>query len=174
MRKLAILVALTLTNVAHAQAWGDDDPVQWIIDNGFSSIHFMQSCVSVGPHGEEARGEQLPVGGGYTLWCDTYSQINYDATEVQANDGSRYCVLGTLSGSGKAGGDERLRIEVMEDGTRGPATVRATAGQPTWIYLASGFGGASVWPLWIESNYATQELVPAPNDGRTCKQAFGL
>lgn len=171
----AALGILALTSTVHAQAWdqGDDDPVQWIIENGFSSIHFMERCVSIGPNGEQINGEPLPVGDGYWLWCNTYSQIAYDATEVQANDGSRYCVLGSLISS-TAGGDDRLSIAIADDGTRGRASLSASASEPIWISLVSAFGGAQAWPLWLSSDYATQQLVPAANDGRTCKQVFGL
>lgn len=171
----AVLAILALSTPVQAQDWdGDaDDPVQWIIDHGFSSIQFMERCVSIAPNGQEIAGEPLPVGGGYWLSCSTYSQIAYDVTEVQADDGSRYCVLGSLIGT-SPGGDDRLWIEMADDGTRGRASVRASASEPTWIYLTSAFGGAQVWPLWLTSDYATQQLVPASNDGRTCQQQFGL
>ena len=171
----AVFGVLALTSPVQAQAWDDDgdDPVQWIIDNGFSSIQFMERCVSIAPNGQQITSEPLPVGGGYWISCNTYSQIAYDATEVQANDGSRYCVLGSLNGS-SPGGDDRLQLEIVDDGTFGRASVQATASEPTLIYLVSAFGGAQAWPIWLTSDYQTQQLVRAPNDGRTCKQVFGL
>lgn len=170
--QVAVLAGLLFSGTVQAQeTW--DDPVQWIIDNGFSSIQFMERCASVGPDGSQITTAPLPVGNGRWLSCHTYAPIHYDVTEVQANDGTIYCVLGSLANTAAAG-DDRLDIGIADYGTSGPAWLSASADEPLWISMVSTFGGAWAWPLWLTSNYATQQIVAAPGGGVTCSQVFGL
>lgn len=167
-----LFVALALTSTTRAQDWGED-PVDWITREGFSSIQFMERCVSVGSDGSQISSEPLPVGGDRWIACNTYAQVMRDVTEVQANDGRVYCVLGNLIRTTPQG-DDRLALQVAQANAWGPAWVYATSSQPITISQVTTFAGARAWPIWLNSDYQTQQVVPYPTDGRTCGQVFGL
>jgi hypothetical protein len=117
-------------------------------------------------------GLELPVGDGWRVECSGYGQTLWSTTSVQANDGTIYCVLGQR-GDVDTGGDQRLEIDIEDDGDHGHAQLEGTSDELITIKQADAFGGAKVWPLWIEAHYDTTELALAPND-RSCDEHFGV
>src|SRR5690349_22076983 len=74
-------LACALVSSASASAQELDVDLQFVLDNGFESFFFAQTCRSIGPDGDVIEGEELPVGNGRVLECETFP-----VTHLQAID----------------------------------------------------------------------------------------
>lgn len=164
----------TSSDALALQAQGDpteEDPIlKFAKENNFGGIVLAESCASVSDGGETLDGagvQSLPVGAGRRLECllDVGSRVTQF---LQDSTGALWCQLGQLVDTRTNALDDRLDVTIEDAPSSGPWSVVAThAGEEITIIRASG-----VWPLGVETNYATIDL--QPSEGRACEEIFGL
>lgn len=154
----------------------DDEDIQFMKDNGYETQYFAQTCRSVAEDGstiEESEQADLPVGEGRVLECETDSFPVQSTIEFLSSALERWCALGSVS-SYEGGGDDRLQVDVASVPGDGPGTlIGSRDGDPITIHRVSGFGGGTLWPLWITTTYSVTE-VKRSEPGKLCDEVFGL
>lgn len=149
-----------------------DEDLQFLLDDGFESFFFAQTCVSVGPGGDVIEGEPLPVGDGRQLECETAPIGHLQAIDTLSSTGERFCALGQVS-SFTGGGDDRLDVNVVSAPDGAPWVLVGTRdGGEISIGRVSAFGGTA-WPLIAEVLYDVIEVQPNPA-GQLCDDVFGI
>lgn len=150
-----------------------DADLQFLLDNGFESFFFAQTCRSIGADGDVVDGEPLPVGGGRELECETVSLGHAQTTDAQASTGERFCALGQVT-SIAGDGDPRLDVSIASSPDGAPWTLIGTHdGEEISIGRITGPGGATAWPLWAVARFDVVELRPNPT-ALLCDEVFGL
>lgn len=150
-----------------------DDNVVFIQQDGFQTTYFAQECRSIAEDGSVIEGEPLPVGGGNILECLTSVIGALGTTDFLASTDERWCALGTID-TFSAGGDPSLQIQVADSPDDSPWTLVGThEGEPIEIGRVAVFGGATAWPLWVDTHYAVLDVAPNPT-GQLCDTLFGL
>jgi hypothetical protein len=150
-----------------------DDNVVFIQQDGFQTTYFAQECRSIGEDGSVIEGEPLPVGDGNALECITSTIGALATTDFLSSIDERWCALGALD-TFSTGGDPALVIQVVDSPDDAPWTlVGVHEGEPIEIGRVAVFGGATAWPLWVDTHYAVIDVVPNPT-GQLCDALFGL
>ena len=150
-----------------------DDNVVFIQQDGFQTTYFAQECRSIAEDGSVLEGEPLPVGGGNLLECVTSIIGALATTDFLASTDERWCALGAID-TFSAGGDPSLDIQVADSPEDSPWTLIAThEGEPIEMGRVAVFGGATAWPLWVDTHYAVIEVAPNPT-GQLCDTLFGF
>jgi len=150
-----------------------DDNVVFIQQDGFQTTYFAQECRAIGADGAVIEGEPLPVGGGNILECVTSVIGALATTDFLASTDERWCALGALD-TFSTGGDPSLDIQVADSPDDAPWTLIAShEGEPIEIGRVAVFGGATAWPLWVDTHYAVIDVAPNPT-GQLCDTLFGL
>jgi hypothetical protein len=154
----------------------DDEDIRFVEENGYQTIYTAVHCRSVAEDGssiDESEVAELPVGDGRVLECETALFPLQSTIEFLSSIGERWCALGELE-SYTTGGDERLDIAVVTEPGPGPATlIGSHEGEAITVKVATGFGGATLWPLWIDTIYSVvdvQRAVP----GKLCDEVMGI
>lgn len=154
----------------------DDPDVRFVKETGFESQIFARFCRSVGADGSVIDGaglQELPVGGGRVLECDTAMFPAKAAQEFSASTGQRWCALGSVK-SQKTGGDSRLKVEVTRGPGPGAGGLRGThEGEAITIRKVSAWG-TDVWPLWIMAIYGVDVVQPWNMQKESCEAQFGI
>jgi len=172
-RAAALLIlagALGASSVALAQELDPD--LQFVLDNGFESFIFAQTCRSTGPGGDVIEGESLPVGDGRVLECETFPFGHQQVIDLQASTGELHCVLGQLSSVTPENVDPRLSVSVVSTPDGAPWVLEATSATPITITRVAGPGG-SAFPLAADALFDVVEIRPNPN-AAFCPDLFGL
>ena len=176
MLPLASLVcALASGSAALAQeAPPLDEDLQFLLDNGFESFFFAQTCRSIGPDGDVIEGDTLPVGGGRVLECETAVVNHLQAIDTLSSTGERFCALGQVASIEGENVDPRLSVTVESSPDGSPWTLIGTHdGDPITIGKVTGFGGGTAFPLAADVVFDVIELQPNPTGG-LCEPLFGL
>jgi hypothetical protein len=169
---LACTLALGSTGLAQ-EAPPIDEELQFLLDNGFESFIFAQTCRSVGAAGDVIDGEPLPVGGGRQLECETADVGHLQTIDTLSSTGERFCALGQVS-SFEGGGDPRLAVSVASTPDGAPWVLVGTHdGEEISISRISGPGGGTAWPLWADVLFDVIEVQPNPS-AELCDDVFGL
>jgi hypothetical protein len=146
-----------------------------LIQNGFSSMWYVGTCVSEKDGAPTLTGDPLPVGGGRHLACQTRRSPTR-GTAIFSNDtkpAKEWCLLGE-SLSFKTDGHPKLTISVTSTPADKPWTVIGTHdGDEISISTGQSFGGKT-WPLFINVAYKTLEIRRLPPGTRNCEEVFGL
>jgi hypothetical protein len=177
-RLLLPLLSLACTLAAGSAALAQEAPpldeeLQFLLDNGFESFIFAQTCRSIGPDGDVIDGEPLPVGGGRQLECETSDVGHLQTIDTQSSTGERFCALGQVS-SFQGDGDPRLSVSVASSPDGAPWVLVGTHdGDEISISRISGPGGGTAWPLWADVLFDAIEVQPNPT-ARLCDDVFGL
>ena len=156
---------------------GDDpasDPdLAFVLENGFSSFAFAESCISTKDGGSPIEGDPVPVGGGRILTCKTFNSLTRATTGAVSMKGDHWCALGEAQSS-KGGGDKRLEVSITSSPADAPWTLTAThEGDEIQIGTAEGFGGARAWTVWAEVTYHVVQM-KREVEGKNCDELFGL
>ena len=150
-----------------------DDNVVFIQQDGFQTTYFAQECRSIGEDGSVIEGEPLPVGNGRVLECVTSEIGALATTDFLSSIDERWCALGALD-TFSTGGDPELDVQVADSPDDSPWTlVGSHEGEPIEIGRVAVFGGATAWPLWVDTHYAVIDVAPNPT-GQLCDTLFGL
>jgi hypothetical protein len=172
---VALAVAATVASAFEARAADDpplDEDLQAILDTGMTGFRFARACRSVADDGSIIENnEQLPVGGGRRLECETFEITHLQAVDVVASTGELWCALGEIASHRGHGGDARLTVSVANAPDGAPWTLVGTVdGEEITVRRLSGLGN---WPLWKEIRYDVIDLRPNP-DLLLCEEIFGL
>ncbi len=150
-----------------------DENLQFLLDNGFESLFFAQTCRSIGADGDVIDGEPLPVGGGRQLECETVSLGHLQTIDTLASTGERFCALGQVA-SIAADGDPRLAVSVASSPDGAPWVLIGTHdGEEISIGRITGPGGGTAWPLWADVIFDVTEVRPNPT-AQLCDEVFEL
>jgi hypothetical protein len=150
-----------------------DEDLQFLLDNGFESFIFAQTCRSIGAAGDGIDGEPLPVGGGRQLECETATVGHLQTIDTLASTGERFCALGQVS-SIEGDGDPRLAVSVASSPDGAPwGLVGTHDGEEITIGRITGPGGGTAWPLWADAIFDVIALQPNPT-AQLCDDVFGL
>jgi hypothetical protein len=150
-----------------------DEDLQFLLDNGFESFIFAQTCRSVGAAGDVIDGEPLPVGGGRQLECETDPVGFLQAIDTLTSTGERFCALGQVSTITGSSPDSRLAVNVVSTPDGAPWSLVGTHdGDEISIGRVSAFGGFA-WPLIAEVLFDVVDVQPNPT-GQLCDDVFGL
>jgi hypothetical protein len=150
-----------------------DEDLQFILDNGFETLFFAQSCRSIGPDGDVIEGESLPVGNGRQLECETFPVTHLQAVDTSASTGERFCALGQLSSVSGENIDPRLSVSVASTPDGGPWVLIGTSDEEITIGRVTGFGGGTAFPLAADALFDVIDIQPNPTGG-FCTDLFGL
>jgi hypothetical protein len=150
-----------------------DEDLQFLLDNGFESFIFAQTCRSVGAAGDVIEGEPLPVGGGRQLECETDPVGFLQAIDTLSSTGERFCALGQVSTITGSSPDSRLSVNVVSTPDGAPWTLVGTHdGEEISIARVSAFGGLA-WPLIADVVFDVTDVQPNPA-GQLCDDVFGI
>ncbi len=150
-----------------------DEDLQFLLDNGFESFIFAQTCRSIGPGGDVIEGEPLPVGDGRQLVCETAPMGHLQAIDTLTSTGERFCALGQLT-SFEGEGDARLSVSVESTPDGAPWVLVGTHDGPEIsIGRITGPGGGTAWPLWADAVFDVIEVQPNPT-AQLCTDLFGI
>ena len=147
-----------------------DPDVSFIAKNGMGGIHFL-TCVSKATGQPDITSPtKLPVGNGRYLECKTDHASSLAPAmammTVQSRKGARYCFSGSAK-EYRTGADPRLTVEQVNTPASGPWVLKLTSKEAWQVERVQG-GWGSVWPIWLEINYAPVQMTPArPTD--TCE-----
>jgi len=171
----SLICALASSSAAVAQeAPPLDEDLQFLVDNGFESFFFAQTCRSIGPDGDVIEGDSLPVGGGRVLECQTAVVTHLQAIDALASTGERFCALGQVSSIEGENVDPRLSVSVVDAPDGAPWTLIGTHdGDQITIGRVTGFGGGTAFPLAADAVFDVIDLQPNPSGG-FCSELFGL
>jgi hypothetical protein len=150
-----------------------DEDIQFLLDNGFESFFFAQTCRSIGPDGDVIDVEPLPVGGGRELECETATVTHLQAIDALSSTGELFCALGQLSSFSGENVDPRLSVSVASAPDGAPWTLVGTSDQEITISKVSGFGGGTAFPLAADALFDVIEVQPNPT-AQFCSALFGL
>lgn len=160
-------------SAAVAQEAPLDEELQFILDNGFESFFFAQTCRSIGPDGDVIEGESLPVGNGRELECETFPVTHLQAVDVSSSTGERFCALGQLSSVSGENIDPRLSVSVVSTPDGGPWVLAGTSEEEITIGRVTGFGGGTAFPLAADALFDVIDVQPNPTGG-FCTDLFGI
>jgi hypothetical protein len=150
-----------------------DEDLQFLLDNGFESFIFAQTCRSVGAAGDVIDGEPLPVGGGRQLECETDPVSFLQTIDTLASTGERFCALGQVSSITGGSPDARLSVNVVSTPDGAPWSLVGTHdGEEISIGRVSAFGGFA-WPLIAEVVFDVVDVQPNPT-AQLCDDVFGI
>jgi hypothetical protein len=150
-----------------------DEDLQFLLDNGFESFIFAQTCRSVGAAGDVIDGEPLPVGGGRQLECETDPVGFLQTIDTLTSTGERFCALGQVSSITGSSPDSRLAVNVVSTPDGAPWSLVGTHdGDEISIGRVSAFGGFA-WPLIAEVVFDVVDVQPNPT-AQLCDDVFGL
>jgi hypothetical protein len=167
-------LACVLASGSAAFAQELDPDVQFVVDNGFETLFFAQTCRSIGPDGDVIEGEVLPVGNGRTLECETDTIGFLEAIDVQASTGELFCALGQISSFDGENIDPALSVSVASAPDGAPWTLVGTHdGGEITIGRVTGPGGGTAFPLGADVLFDVVDLQPNPNF-QLCSDLFGL
>lgn len=167
-------LACVLASGSTALAQDLDEDLQFLLDNGFESFFFAQTCRSIGPDGDVIEGEELPVGNGRVLECQTDVVTHLQAIDAQASTGERFCALGQVVSIEGENVDPRLSVNVVDIPDGAPWTLIGTHdGDEITITRVTGFGGGTAFPLAADAIFDVIDLQPNP-DFQFCNELFGL
>jgi len=167
-------LACALVSSASASAQELDVDLQFVLDNGFESFFFAQTCRSIGPDGDVIEGEELPVGNGRVLECETFPVTHLQAIDVQASTGEFFCALGQVASIEGETIDPQLPVSVLSAPDGAPWVLQGTHdGGEIIIGRVTGFGGGTAFPLAADAIFDTIDLQPNPNF-QLCTDLFGL
>jgi len=170
----SLACALASGSAAIAQEAPLDVDLQFLLDNGFETFFFAQTCRSIGPRGEVIEGDTLPVGGGSVLVCETFPVTHLQAIDALASTGERFCALGQVSSIEGENVDPRLSVSVESAPDGAPWTLTGTHdGDEITIGRVTGFGGGTAFPLAADAIFDVVDLQPNPTGG-SCADSFGL
>ena len=177
-RLLVPLLTLSLLgagSVALAQeAAPVDEELQFLLDNGFETIFFAQTCRSVGAAGDVIEGDPLPVGGGRQLECETDPIGFLQAIDTLSSTGERFCALGQIASITGTSPDSRLSVNVVDtpDGAPWSPVGTSVDDQEISIGRVSAFGGFA-FPLLADVVFDVIEVQPNPS-AQLCDDVFGI
>jgi hypothetical protein len=170
---LSLACTLAAGSVALAQeAPPLDEELQFVLDNGFESFLFAQTCRSIGPDGDVIDGEPLPVGGGRQLECETADIGHLQTIDTESSTGERFCALGQVS-SFEGDGDPRLTVSVASSPDGAPWVLVGTHDGDEISIGRISAGGGTAWPLWADVLFDVTEVRPNPT-AQLCDDVFGL
>jgi hypothetical protein len=150
-----------------------DPEIQFVVDNGFESLFFAQTCRSVGPDGDVIDVEPLPVGGGRQLECETDVVSHLQALVILSSTNEPFCVLGQLSSFSGENVDPSLSVSVTSTPDGAPWTLVGTSEEEISISKVTGPGGGSAFPLAADALFDVIDVLPNPT-GQFCPPLFGL
>jgi hypothetical protein len=150
-----------------------DPELQFLLDNGFESFFFAQTCRSIGPDGDVIDVEPLPVGGGRQLECETAPIGNLDAIDALSSTGERFCALGQVSSFSGGIIDPRLSVEVASAPDGAPWTLIGTSEEEITISKITGPGGGTAFPLAADVLFDVIDVQPNPT-AELCTTLFGI
>jgi hypothetical protein len=169
-----VSLALLGSGSALAQEAPLDEELQFLLDNGFETFFFAQTCRSVGAGGDVIEGEPLPVGGGRQLECETDPVGFLQAIDTLSSTGERFCALGQIATITGSSPDSRLSVNVVDTPDGAPWSLVGTSadGQEISIGRVSAFGGFA-FPLIAEVLVDVVEVRPNPT-AQLCDDVFGI
>lgn len=152
-----------------------DPDIAAIVQDGFTELQYAQRCRGINVDGSVIDGQsltELPVGGGYSVECET-NKLNAQATfEALSSKNEPWCFMGKLSSStGKGATGATVTITSSNEGEVWTLLATRDGGQIT-IKKVTAFG-ALIWPLWAERYMGITDFKPNP-DSRLYVQLFGM
>lgn len=170
---LSLACALVAGTASAQEAPPLDEDLQFLLDNGFESFIFAQTCRSVGDDGSVIDVEPLPVGNGRHLECETEPARLLQTIDTLSSTGERFCAIGQVV-SVTGGGDDRLSVSVVSTPDGGPWSLLGTReGEEITISRVTGPGGGTAFPLIADAIFDVFDIQPNP-DALLCDQVFGL
>jgi hypothetical protein len=150
-----------------------DEELQFLLDNGFETFFFAQTCRSIGPDGDVIEGDSLPVGNGRELECETAPVTFLQAIDASSSTGERFCALGQLSSVSGENIDKRLSVDVVSIPDGAPWVLVGTSEEAITIGRVGGFAGGTAFPLAADALFDVIDLQPNPT-GDLCEIVFDL
>jgi len=171
---LLTLGLLASGSPALAQEAPVDEDLQFLLDNGFETIFFAQTCRSVGAAGDVIEGDPLPVGGGRQLECETDPIGFLQSIDTLSSTGERFCALGQIASITGTSPDSRLSVNVVDTPDGAPWSLVGTSvdDQEISIGRVSAFGGFA-FPLLADVVFDVIEVQPNPS-AQLCDDVFGI
>lgn len=150
-----------------------DPDIQFIVDDGFNTFLFAQTCRSIGPGGDVIDVEPLPVGGGRELECETAAFGHLQAIDALSSTDELFCILGELSSVSGENVDPRLSVSVVSTPDGAPWVLSASSQEEITISRVGGPAGGTAFPLAADALFDVIEVQPNP-DAQLCSSLFGL
>lgn len=171
---LLTLGLLASGSAALAQEAPVDEELQFLLDNGFETIFFAQTCRSVGAGGDVIEGDPLPVGGGRQLECETDPIGFLQSIDTLSSTGERFCALGQIASITGTSPDSRLSVNVVDapDGAPWSLVGTSVGDEEISIGRVSAFGGFA-FPLLADVVFDVIEVQPNPS-AQLCDDVFGI